>query len=405
MLLALLPVLSILAVVGFGFFVLHSQRALHAKLEALQSQRETQLEAHRELRHDLANYQHRLDDLHLKQMVTLQESVQRSMQDVREQIAVTLRTNAENMGVHFTKLSSETDQRLKEISQQVERRLSEGFEKTTATFTDVIKRLALIDKAQEKIAELSSSVISLQEILSDKRSRGAFGEVQLSALIRNLIPETHFSLQHTLSNGKRVDCLLFLPEPSGNITIDAKFPLESYQKLINVSLSEVERRLIEQQFRQDLKKHILDISSKYIISGETADGAMMFIPAEAIFAEIHAHYPDIIEEAHQARVWLASPTTLMAILTTARAVIKDEATRQQVHIIREHLGYLAKDFNRFEERMNNLARHIEQANTDVKQVQTSAQKITSRFTKIERVELSEMERLKLAVEDEVLEEN
>jgi DNA recombination protein RmuC len=285
-------------------------------------------------------------------------------------------------------LSQTTDSRLKEINSQVDKRLTAGFEKTNETFSDVIKRLALIDAAQKKITELSSSVISLQEILNDKRSRGTFGEVQLSALIRNVMPEQHFSFQYTLSNGKRPDCILFLPEPTGNIAIDAKFPLENFRLLVDGKLSDVEKRQTEQQFRIDIRKHIQDIADKYILPGETADGAMMFMPAEAVFAEIHAHYPDLVEAAQRAKVWLVSPTTMMAILTTARAVLKDAATRQQLHIIQKHLHLLANDFERFQKRMDNLARHIEQAHTDVEQVHTSAKKITERFGLIEKVELS-----------------
>lgn len=182
--------------------------------------------------------------------------------------------------------------------------------------------------------------------------------------------------------------MLFLPEPTGNIAIDAKFPLESYRRMTNAHIANSERQQAEQQFRLDIRRHLQDIASKYIVAGETADGAIMFIPAEAIFAEIHAHYPDLVEEAQQKRVWLASPTTLMAILTTARAVLKDAATRKQVHIIQQHLVELAKDFGRFEKRMDELARHIEKAHQDVDSVKISSQKITSRFQKIEKVEIT-----------------
>jgi DNA recombination protein RmuC len=202
-----------------------------------------------------------------------------------------------------------------------------------------------------------------------------------------VLPEQHFSLQHTLSNDTRADCILFLPKPTGNIVIDAKFPLENYHKITDTKLGEADTKLASQQFKRDIKQHIQDIASKYIIPNETADGAIMFIPAEAVFAEIHAHHPDLVEASHKAKVWITSPTTMMAILTTARAVLKDDATRKQVHIIQEHLGALAKDFQRFEKRMDGLQRHIEQASDDVKQVNVSAKKITSRFSKIEKVEI------------------
>jgi DNA recombination protein RmuC len=307
----------------------------------------------------------------------------------REEMAKSLHLSSEQMTKRINELTNSTDNRLKEISGQVEKRLAEGFEKTTKTFNDILQRLALIDDAQKKITELSSNVVSLQEVLSDKRSRGAFGEVQLNALIRNVLPEQHFSIQHTLSNGKIADCILFLPEPTGNVVVDSKFPLESYKKMADNTLGEHDRKAAERQFKIDIKKHINDISDKYLIDKETADGAVMFIPAEAIFAEIHAHQSDLVEYANKKRVWLASPTTLMAILTTARSVLKDEATRKQIHVIQAHLSHLSADFSRFKGRFANLAKHIDQAATDVKQIHTSADKISSRFEKIEQVELQQ----------------
>lgn len=315
------------------------------------------------------------------------EHLMKSFDSLRGQITDTLTNNAKVIDKQIDHLSQQTAQRLREINQQVENRLAAGFEKTTSTFQDVLKRLALIDVAQQKITELSSNVVSLQEILIDKRSRGAFGEVQLSALVRNVLPENSFALQHTFSTGSRADCVLFLPEPTGTIAIDAKFPLESYQRLTRHDISETERLSATQQFKKDIKKHIQDVELKYIIPGETTDAAMLFIPAEAIFADIHSRYPELVAESQRRKIWLASPTTLMAILTTARAVIKDDATRQQIHIIQEHLAILAKDFTRFQTRMTNLSRHIDQAHRDVKEVHTSADKISARFNKIEQVEI------------------
>ena len=340
------------------------------------------------------NVDYRLKQLHEQNSLLqshLTEHLMKSFDILRGQIIDTLKQNAEQTDKQVAKLTEQTDQRLKEISGQVEKRLTEGFEKTTATFQDVVKRLALIDEAQKKITELSTNVVSLQEVLADKRSRGAFGEVQLSALVHNVMPEQHYSLQHTFNNGVRADCVLFLPAPTGTLCIDAKFPLENYQRMMDISLTEADRLAATRQFKLDIKKHISDIASKYIIPNETSDGAIMFIPAEAVFAEIHGHYSDLVQTAHQAKVWMASPTTLMAILTTARAAIKDDATRKQVHIIQEHLGNLGKDFGRFQSRMSKLAKHIEQAHSDVDEVHTSAKKITSRFEKIEQVELPHIE--------------
>jgi DNA recombination protein RmuC len=210
-------------------------------------------------------------------------------------------------------------------------------------------------------------------------------------------------MQYTLSNQKRADCMLFLPEPTGNVVIDAKFPLETYQKLMGSELSVTDKKQLQQQIRQDLQKHIKDIAEKYIIPNETTDGAVMFIPAEAIFAEIHANYPDIIAISQRLKVWLVSPSTLMAVLTTARAVLKDDATRKQVHIIQKHLHALADDFQRFEKRMDKLSKHIDMAHQDVGEVSTSAKKITRRFQKIEAVEL-ERDELQMAPILEVEEE-
>jgi len=317
----------------------------------------------------------------------LEKDLRGDVESVRVKVDESLEKNTRQLGERVKELIQLNQRQLAEISGKVEERLEKGFEKTTSVFADVLKRLALIDKAQEKIAELSGNVVSLQEVLSDKRSRGAFGEVQLSALISNMMPENSYSLQHTFPNGVRADCVLFLPEPTGIVCIDSKFPLESYQRMTDTTLGDADRKTAEQQFRQDIKKHITDISTKYIIPGTTSDGAMMFIPAEAVFAEIHGHYPELVEVAQRARVWLVSPTTMMAVLTTARAVLKDAATREQVHVIKDLLDKLSDDFGRFQSRMDNLAKHIDQANRDVSEVNISAKKITSRFTKIKNVEL------------------
>ena len=312
-------------------------------------------------------------------------------QSIEQRLGEMSKLSIESFAKSNNELHEILQKRLNEISGQVEQRLDKGFEKTTETFTDVVKRLAMIDEAQKRITELSTNVVSLQEVLTDKRSRGAFGEVQMAGLIRNVMPEGSYALQHTLSNGTRADCVMFLPEPTGNLAIDSKFPLNSFQKMMDEEATDTERASAQKQFRLDIKKHIKDISQKYIIENETSDGAIMFIPAEAVFAEIHAHQPQLVEEANRARVWMVSPTTLMAVLTTARAVLKDTATRKQVHVIQEHLVSLSKDFERFRKRMDNLSKHIKQANKDVEEVHVSASKISGRFEKIEKVEIAEEE--------------
>jgi DNA recombination protein RmuC len=285
-------------------------------------------------------------------------------------------------------LSKVVDARLEEIGGKVSERLEEGFKKTNETFVSVMERLATIDEAQKKIDGLSTNMVSLQELLGDKRSRGAYGEVQLEGLVRNVLPTASFKMQHTFDNGMRVDCALFLPEPTGVVAVDSKFPLENYHKMLDSQLSEAIQKQAEKQFKADIKKHVDDIATKYIIPNVTSDGAVMFIPAEAVFAEIHAYHPEIVDYAMSKRVWVVSPTTLMAVLNTARAVLKDVEMRKQVHIIKDELAKLSKDFDRFDTRMKKLADNIRQAHENAQDVHISSQKITRRFAQIERVELS-----------------
>ena len=301
----------------------------------------------------------------------------------QELIQATMRNATLQLTASIENLTKAVDGRLEQIGGKVSERLDEGFKKTNDTFVRVMERLATIDEAQKKIDGLTSNVVSLQELLGDKRSRGAFGEVQLEGLVRNLLPEAAFEFQYTFSNGKCADCVLKLPEPTGMVAVDSKFPLENYEAMF----LEGADRASPAAFKAGVKRHIEDIASKYIIPNVTSDGAVMFIPAEAVFAEIHAHHRDIVEYAQTRRVWIVSPTTLMAVLNTARAVLKDTETRKQVHIIQDELGKLGKDFARFDERMKKLAVHIQQASKDVEEVHISSKKITDRFAKIERVEL------------------
>jgi len=371
-----------------------------AVAEALSDARMAQQREGAELRQsmDAALGRHResSEALQREAIKVQQETLANTLNAMGQQVQESFKSSSDQLGKRVEQLTRTTDDRLKDITGQVEKRLSEGVEKTTETFSKVLEHLTRIDEAQKKITELSGNVVSLQEVLTDKRSRGAFGEVQLSGLVRNVMPEGSFEMQATLSNGKRVDCLLRLPDPTGDVAIDAKFPLESYQRMMDIDLPDGNRASAATQFRKDIRKHISDISSKYLIAGETADGAVMFLPAEAVFAEIHAHFPDLVEEAQRARVWMVSPTTLMAVLTTARAVLKDDATRKQVHVIQDHLRKLSEDFGRFRQRMDKLATHIRQAKEDVDQVNTSARKITGRFLKIDQVEIQDDEAQALA---------
>ncbi len=312
----------------------------------------------------------------------------------QEMIQVTMRNASAQLATSMELLTKTTDTRLEQIGGKVSERLEEGFKKTNETFVSVMARLATIDEAQKKIDGLTTNVVSLQELLGDKRSRGAFGEVQLENLVRNILPETAFEFQYSFKSAARADCVLKLPPPTGLVAVDAKFPLENYRRMIETAMDEAERAAAPRQFRADVKKHVDDIAGKYIIAGETSDGAVMFVPAEAVFAEIHAYHSEIVDYAMQRRVWIVSPTTLMAVLNTARAVMKDVATREQVHIIKDELGKLGKDFQRFDVRMKKLADHIRLAHQDAEDVRVSSDKITRRFTQIERVELDQPAQLR-----------
>ena len=336
-----------------------------------------------QLRVSLVEHERKFEQRHANAAQALNSAMNSGFKSLHEQLGTSLLRNATTLGQRLESLTRTTDERLREIGGQVDRRLAEGFEKTTSTFADVLRRLALIDEAQKKITELSGEVVNLNHILADKRSRGAFGEVQLAALVSNVLPASNFGLQYALPNERIADCVLHLPAPTGNLAIDSKFPLESYRRMSDFDTNEHDRKLAQRQFKQDIR----NIADKYIIPGTTTDGAMMFIPAEAIFAEIQAHHYDLVDEAHAAHVWIVSPTTLWAILNTVSSVLKDAATREQIDIIQEHLGLLGKDFLRFRERMDQLARHIGQAHDDVRLVHTSARKISDRFARIERVEL------------------
>ncbi len=330
------------------------------------------------------------DQLRTEVLTRILQTLAEQNRAEQELIQTTMRNASAQLSASMELLSKTTDTRLEQISGKVSERLEEGFKKTNETFVSVMARLATIDEAQKKIDGLTSNVVSLQELLGDKRSRGAFGEVQLEHLVRNILPEIAYEFQYTFkSNGVRADCVLKLPAPTGMVAVDAKFPLENYRRMFEAALPELERAAAQRQFRADVKKHVDDIAAKYIIAGETSDGAVMFVPAEAVFAEIHAYHDEVVDYAMQRRVWIVSPTTLMAVLNTARAVMKDVATREQVHIIKDELGKLGKDFQRFDARMKKLADHIRLAHQDAEEVRVSSDKITKRFSQIERVELDQ----------------
>jgi DNA recombination protein RmuC len=304
---------------------------------------------------------------------------------LRRAVGDELARNREQLQAFERSLQEKVDARLAEIGGKVNERLDEGFKRTNETFVSVMTRLQTIDDAQKKIETLTTSVVSLQNLLGSKSSRGALGERQLEDIVKNVLPEAAYEFQYTFQTARnvRADCVLKLPEPTGLIAVDSKFPLENYERMISDGADKVAPGV----FKADVRRHIDDIASKYIIPGETGDGAVMFLPAESVFAEIHAHHRDLVDYAGQRHVWIVSPTTLMAVLNTARAVLKDVETRKQIHIIKDELGKLGREFGRFDERMKKLAEHIRLAHEDAGQVQITGRKISEKFAAIERAEL------------------
>lgn len=290
----------------------------------------------------------------------------------------------------FNSLSEKQEQRLILMNEKVNERLDQNFEKTNRTFSNVLERLSKIDEAQKKIDSLSSDIVSLQGILTDKKTRGIFGEVNLKHILSSVFGERNdsiYRLQYTLPNQTVADSILFAPEPLGTIAIDSKFPLENYRNMVDKNISRVEREKYEKLFKADVKKHIDAISTKYIIPGVTTNQAIMFLPAEAIFAEINAYHQDIIEYAYKKRVWITSPTTLISTLTVIQMLLKNIERDKYTSVIHEELNKLGIEFGRYKDRWDKLSRSIETVSRDVNDIHTTTEKITKRFNSISRVEL------------------
>ena len=298
-----------------------------------------------------------------------------------------------SMNEDFSSLNDRMEQRLNLINDKVNERLDVNFERTNKTFTSVLERLSKIDEAQKKIETLSTDIVSLQSILTDKKTRGIFGEVTLHQIMSSVFGENSkiYQLQYSFDNGTIADCVLFAPEPLGKIAIDSKFPLENYRVMVDRNNSEGLRSSAEKLFKNDMKKHIDAIASKYIIPGVTSDQAILFLPAEAIFAEVNAYHSDIIEYAYKKRVWITSPTTLISTLTTIQMIIKNIERDKYASIIHKELILLDREFKRYKERWDKLSRSIETVGRDVRDIHTTTDKITKRFESINQVEMEKHE--------------
>jgi len=335
---------------------------------------------------------------------SINEELNRFKESISKMSDQQIKETKDNLQTNFEKLQKDVENRLNLINDKVEMRLSKGFEETNKTFTSIIERLAKIDEAQKKIEILSKDVVSLSDILSDKKSRGTFGEIQLHQILSSVFGDKNdniYELQKSLFNNTIkvgvVDAVVYLPAPTGILPIDSKFSLENYRKMYDSTLSEAEKEEARRSFKKDIQIRI-DETSKYVIPGVTAEYAIMFLTAEAVFAEINAYHPKVIEYAHQRRVYIASPTTLFALMNTVQAVLRDVERSKQAQVIREHLKELKVEFDRYKLRWEKLASHISQVSKDVDDINTTTKKISDKFEKIDKAELPVDEKQKLISE-------
>ncbi len=319
----------------------------------------------------------------LREVSWLASRVQ-TLNDGQERLAGGLHHVSEAQAVSQTAMLKVMEQRLAEVQRQMTESLHGTSTRTARSLGELQQRLETIDKAQANIEKLSGNVLSLQDILSNKQTRGAFGEIQLNDIVQKALPKDAYSMQATLSNGRRADCLIHLPNPPGPIVIDAKFPLEAYEALRQGVPNAA------QQMRTAVRSHIRAIADKYILEGETADGALMFLPSEAVYAELHANFPDLVREGFAAKVWIVSPTTCMATLNTMRAVLKDARMREQAGAIRKELSLLYADVERLSDRVGNLDRHFSQAAKDIEDIRISSDKATKRARRLDNFDFEEL---------------
>lgn len=309
--------------------------------------------------------------------------------DGQQQLAGGLHHVSEAQAVSQTAMLQVMEQRLAEVQRQMTEALHGTSTRTARSLGELQQRLETIDKAQANIEKLSGNVLSLQDILSNKQTRGAFGEIQLHDIVQKALPKDAYTMQATLSNGRRADCLIHLPNPPGPIVIDAKFPLEAYEALRRADTPRLAQEA-QQLMRQAVRAHVRAIAEKYILEGETADGALMFLPSEAVYAELHANFPDLVREGFAAKVWIVSPTTCMATLNTMRAVLKDARMREQAGAIRRELSLLYADVERLGARVENLDRHFGQAAKDIEEIKISSDKATKRARRLDNFDFEEL---------------
>ncbi len=314
-----------------------------------------------------------------------------SLLQVQSEMTGRMQTMSEIFGTRTSDLSRTLSERIDNANSRVGHQLSENREKTEQSLSKLSERLAVIDKAQTNITQLSSEIVSLQSILANKQTRGAFGQGRMETIIGDGLAQNAYSFQATLSNNTRPDCLIYMPNDAPALVIDAKFPLEAWQR-INSANGAQELKLAKAAFRNDVGVHIKDISSKYLIAGETQDTAFMFVPSESIFADLHEHFEDMVQKAARARVVIVSPSLLMLSIQVVHALLRDVRMREQAHLIQREVHLLMEDISRLDERVNKLQTHFSQATKDIEMIATSSSKISKRSSNIEAMEFSEQTR-------------
>jgi len=343
----------------------------------------------------------------IKELRDMKNDVTLSFSDFQDKLSKDINQSnnylTEKLGNNFQDLNEKIEKRLNNINNKVEERLKEGFDKTNETFSNILERLSKIDEAQKKIESLSTNIVSLQDVLTDKKSRGTFGEVHLNQILTSIFGEKNdkvYEIQKQLSNGTIADAYIKLPQPVGDICIDSKFPLENYQKMVDKKFPELERKAFEKEFKRNVRKHINDIADKYIIDGETSKQAIMFVPAEAIFAELNAYHSDIIEYSRKRKVWIASPTTIMSILSTVQIVLKNIEREKYTSIIHKELKKLSVEFRRYKERWDSLSTDIKRVSEDVDKIYITSNKIEKKFDDINKVKIEEINKNELLKMDD-----
>lgn len=328
------------------------------------------------------------------------EKADRQIQSVMQMnvgLEARIKTMSENHSLQQEEMKRTVHERLDAVSKRVGDSLLQSNEKTGESLEKLKERLVVIDEAQKNITDLSGQMVGLQDILSNKQARGAFGEIQLNDLVSSILPPNAYEFQATLENKSRADCLIKLPNPPGSIVVDAKFPLESYHRLGQAE-TDHDKKLAKAAFKTDMMKHVNDIASKYILPGVTAESALMFLPSEAVYAELHSNFTDVVEKSYKAKVWIVSPTTLMATLNTVRAVLKDARIRDQAGVIQKHVATLSDDMDRLDKRVLSLRNHFTQAEKDIDLIETSSRKIQSKAETIEKIQLEDTDDVEDVIE-------